>query len=137
MGESSFWYRPTRVVPDQRPLNGRCCCCCYCIFQQYLLYAIVLLRRHLNVLSRFITPCCLNLMSLFFCRLIKIVSNVLFIGIVFTSWYCLHIGFYFRQSDAHYTSGFQTGVRGPKGVRDGSHGVRERIPKSSNYLHGF
>ena len=26
MGESSFWYRPTRVVPDQRPLNGRCCC---------------------------------------------------------------------------------------------------------------
>jgi len=22
-GESSFWYRPTRVVPDQRPLNGR------------------------------------------------------------------------------------------------------------------
>ena len=29
MGESSFWYRPTRVVPDQRPLNGRCCCCCH------------------------------------------------------------------------------------------------------------
>ena len=25
MGESSFWYRPTRVVLDQRPLNGRCC----------------------------------------------------------------------------------------------------------------
>ena len=25
MGESSFWCRPTRVVPDQRPLNGRCC----------------------------------------------------------------------------------------------------------------
>jgi len=24
VGESSFWYRPTRVVPDQRPLNGRC-----------------------------------------------------------------------------------------------------------------
>jgi len=25
------WYRPTRVVPDQRPLNGRCCCCsCSC-----------------------------------------------------------------------------------------------------------
>ena len=28
MGECFFWYRPTRVVPDQRPLNGRCCCCC-------------------------------------------------------------------------------------------------------------
>ena len=24
MGECSFWYRPTQVVPDQRPLNGRC-----------------------------------------------------------------------------------------------------------------
>jgi len=28
VGECFFWYRPTRVVPDQRPLNGRCCCCC-------------------------------------------------------------------------------------------------------------
>ena len=27
MGECFFWYRPTRVVPDQRPLNGSCCCC--------------------------------------------------------------------------------------------------------------
>ena len=26
MGECFFWYRPTRVVPDQRPLNSRCCC---------------------------------------------------------------------------------------------------------------
>ena len=25
MGVSGFWYRPTWVVPDQRPLNGRCC----------------------------------------------------------------------------------------------------------------
>ena len=25
MGECFFWYWPTRVVPDQRPLNGRCC----------------------------------------------------------------------------------------------------------------
>ena len=28
MGECFFWYRPTRVVPDQRLLNGRCCRCC-------------------------------------------------------------------------------------------------------------
>jgi len=27
VGECPFWYRRTRVVPDQRPLNGRCCCC--------------------------------------------------------------------------------------------------------------
>ena len=32
VGECFFWYRPTRVVPDQRPLNGRCCCCCCLIF---------------------------------------------------------------------------------------------------------
>ena len=24
--------RPTRVVPDQRPLNGHCCCCCWAVF---------------------------------------------------------------------------------------------------------
>ena len=27
MGECFFWYRPIRVVLDQRPLNGRCCRC--------------------------------------------------------------------------------------------------------------
>ena len=29
VGECFLWYRPTQVVPDQRPLNGRrrCCCC--------------------------------------------------------------------------------------------------------------
>jgi len=35
VGECFFWYRPTRVVPDQRPLNSRryCCCCCVgCIY---------------------------------------------------------------------------------------------------------
>ena len=31
MGECFFWYRPTWVVPDQRPLNGCVCVCvCYC-----------------------------------------------------------------------------------------------------------
>ena len=29
VGECFFWYRPTRVVPDQRPLNG---CVCVCVF---------------------------------------------------------------------------------------------------------
>jgi len=29
VGECFFWYRPTRVVPDQRPLNG-CVCVCVC-----------------------------------------------------------------------------------------------------------
>ena len=31
VGECFFWYRPTRVVPDKRPLN--CCCCCLCVLQ--------------------------------------------------------------------------------------------------------
>jgi len=34
VGECFFWYRPTRVVPDQRPLNGCvyvCVCVCGCI----------------------------------------------------------------------------------------------------------
>jgi len=29
VGECFFWYRPTRVVPDQRPLNG---CVYVCVF---------------------------------------------------------------------------------------------------------
>ena len=29
VGEYFFWYRPTRVVPDKRPLNG-CVCVCVC-----------------------------------------------------------------------------------------------------------
>ena len=27
MGECFFWYRPTWVVPDKRPLNGCVCVC--------------------------------------------------------------------------------------------------------------
>ena len=42
VGECFFWYRPTRVVPDQRPLNGRCCCCCSFITDDSLSYCIFL-----------------------------------------------------------------------------------------------
>ena len=56
MGESSFWYRPTRVVPDQRPLNGRCfglVCACVCLgvgifrlaFCRFLVFTLHALRR--------------------------------------------------------------------------------------------
>ena len=31
VGECFFWYRPTRVVSDQRPLNG-CVCVCVCFW---------------------------------------------------------------------------------------------------------
>jgi len=30
--ECFFWYRPTRVVPDKRPLNG---CVCVCVWLPY------------------------------------------------------------------------------------------------------
>jgi len=30
--EHFFWYRPTRFVPEQRPLNGCCCCMYVCNF---------------------------------------------------------------------------------------------------------
>jgi len=30
LSERFFWYRPTWVVPDQRPLNG-CVCVCVCV----------------------------------------------------------------------------------------------------------
>jgi len=50
-GESSFWYRPTRVVPDQRPLNGRCCCLLLFMnlvlhsnFDIYMFYLVIFLR---------------------------------------------------------------------------------------------
>ena len=35
-GECFFWYWPTRVVPDKRPLNGCCWCCCCQISLQLL-----------------------------------------------------------------------------------------------------
>ena len=50
MGEGSFWYRPTRVVPDQRPLNDRCCCCC-CLVQPN---NQILTNRALNALTYFL-----------------------------------------------------------------------------------
>jgi len=36
VGECFFWYRPTRVIPDQRPLNG-----CVCVYTDE--YALMLL----------------------------------------------------------------------------------------------
>jgi len=49
VGECFFWYRPTLVVPDQRPLNG-CVCVCVCIIllpfiQLLLLFLCLSLSR--------------------------------------------------------------------------------------------
>ena len=45
MGECSFWYRPTRVVPDQRPLNGRCCRCCSCLTSAFSALTLLVGRQ--------------------------------------------------------------------------------------------
>ena len=45
VGECFFWYRPTRVVPDQRPLNG-CVCVCVCVW--YRLTQVVLEKTLLD-----------------------------------------------------------------------------------------
>ena len=73
MGECFFWYRPTRVVPDQRPLNGRCCCCC-CIYIYICIYynasfgtpVIPLTRTKLDISN---LVCRLSILSTTICML--------------------------------------------------------------------
>ena len=48
VGECFFWYWPTWVVPDQRPLNG-CVCVCVCAAQKY---------------QKWLIACCLSLFDL-------------------------------------------------------------------------
>ena len=53
MDECFFWYRPTRVVPDKRPLNG-CVCVCVCvILRQYWILNNAFLLLLLLVLHPF------------------------------------------------------------------------------------
>jgi len=40
VGECFFWYRPTRVVPDKRPLNGCVCVCVYFIWKIYFYFSV-------------------------------------------------------------------------------------------------
>ena len=63
MGEISFWYRPTRVVPDQRPLNGRCM-----IWQRgYYLHSVVVFSYRRLILTRWVA--------------------------VVSQWYCVEVAF--------------------------------------------
>ena len=61
MGECFLWYRPTWVVPDQRPLNGRCCCCC-------CLYAVFIVRVTGCLVVQFIIHSCDKFKKMFCCR---------------------------------------------------------------------
>ena len=50
LGECFFWYRPTRVVLDQRPLNG-CVCVCVCSFvRSFVRSFLYLISNHTCVL---------------------------------------------------------------------------------------
>jgi len=48
VGECFFWYRPTRVVPNQRPLNGCLCVCSYLYFC-FWLYVLPIINDYDNV----------------------------------------------------------------------------------------
>ena len=69
MGECFFWYRPTRVVPDKRPLNG-CVCVCVCVVS-YLSFSLAAISCH-HYISKFLDDCISNLF-VDFCKLVKIV----------------------------------------------------------------
>ena len=64
MGESSFWYRPTRVVPDQRPLNGRC---------------VVVVRAHVKIASRIVSYLVLRCSCQLLDAYVHIITNVMHI----------------------------------------------------------
>jgi len=59
VGECFFWYRPTLVVPDQRPLNG-CVCVCVCN---------VLFHRDKIWIAKTITNCT-NLLQVFWSQVV-------------------------------------------------------------------
>jgi len=46
VGECFFWYRPTRVVPDQRPLNG-CVCVCVCVHTMAVCLSVCLSQANI------------------------------------------------------------------------------------------
>ena len=50
--ESFFWYRPTRVVLDQRPLNGCVCVCSARCSYLYQIYEYIQQNSNSNLLRR-------------------------------------------------------------------------------------
>jgi len=66
VGECFFWYRPTRVVPDQRPLNG-CCCCCYVTCQ--------LITSHMMTIGLVLEQFWASKLHISFCALTVLVAK--------------------------------------------------------------
>ena len=66
MGECFFWYRPTRVVPDQRPLNG-CVCKFFFNFPVNSIAEIASLGMKTHISHVFIMSTCRDMrISLFY-----------------------------------------------------------------------
>jgi len=55
VGVYFFWYRPTRVVPDQRPLNG---CVCVCVSVVCVCVCVIFLSQHMPIPYRCNLFCC-------------------------------------------------------------------------------
>jgi len=82
VGECFFWYRPTRVVPDQRPLNGRrCCCCCRTSCSYIVMQQLARFWLYSRVFASFTTSCVLPQE----CLLCLIVTQRL--GLALCEWY--------------------------------------------------
>jgi len=63
VGECFFWYRPTRVVPDQRPLNGRCCCCFLSL--AFVFSIFFLFSQIIKCVQYFTSLCCFHIILTF------------------------------------------------------------------------
>jgi len=81
---SFFWYQPTRVVPDQRPLNG---CVCVCYLLRFLSFPLIidLLRFQARCRKRW-----LNLDLVFLCLFCAAVNFFWWMNV----WFCC-VGFSF------------------------------------------
>ena len=75
MGECFFWYRPTRVVPDQRPLNGRCCSA----DPTWPSYSLL---PHLLTFSTSLHGCSIHFMVLFILTLMPLLSTLSFHSLI-------------------------------------------------------
>jgi len=87
-GKCFFWYRPTRVVPDKRPLNG---CCCYST-DAYASTLTLLVGRQQDCLER--RTDCLHMVQLMPVHH-KTPSSLA----LFKSWLALPFWYRFIQAD--------------------------------------
>jgi len=77
VGECFFWYWPTRLVPDQRPLNGCvcvCACACACARACTCVRVCVWNMEQLHGTK---ADCTVNCSNVAFCYLTLVLRNLL------------------------------------------------------------